>query len=36
MRLAQTQEVMAIAEISDGTFFMVKRPVKVTVGGCGG
>jgi sulfur-oxidizing protein SoxY len=36
MRLAQTQEVVAIAEISDGTFFMVKRPVKVTVGGCGG
>ena len=36
MRLAQTQEVMAIAEISDGTFFIVKRPVKVTVGGCGG
>ena len=36
MRLAQTQEVIAIAEISDGTFFTVKRPVKVTVGGCGG
>jgi len=36
MRLAQTQEVMAVAEISDGTAFMVKRPVRVTVGGCGG
>jgi sulfur-oxidizing protein SoxY len=36
MRLAQTQEVMAIAQISDGTAFMVKRPVRVTVGGCGG
>ena len=36
MRLAQTQEVTVIAEISDGTFFMVKRPVRVTVGGCGG
>jgi sulfur-oxidizing protein SoxY len=36
MRLAQTQEVVAIAQISDGTSFMVKRPVRVTVGGCGG
>src|SRR5262245_18536425 len=36
MRLAQTQEVTVIAEISEGTFFMLKRPVKVTVGGCGG
>jgi sulfur-oxidizing protein SoxY len=36
MRLAQTQEVMAIAQISDGAFFVVKRPVRVTVGGCGG
>lgn len=36
MRLAQTQEVLAIAAMSDGTFYMLKRPVKVTVGGCGG
>ena len=36
MRLAQTQEVLAIAAMSDGTFYMHKRPIKVTVGGCGG
>jgi len=36
MRLAQTQEVMAIAEMSDGALFMIKRSVRVTVGGCGG
>ena len=36
MRLAQTQEVLAFAEISDGTVYTAKRPVRVTVGGCGG
>jgi len=36
MRLAQTQEVLAVAEMSDGTFSTGRRPVKVTVGGCGG
>jgi sulfur-oxidizing protein SoxY len=36
MRLARTQDVIAIAEQSDGKFFMSKRTVKVTIGGCGG
>jgi len=36
MRLASTQDVVAIAEMSDGKFFMGKRTVKVTIGGCGG
>jgi sulfur-oxidizing protein SoxY len=36
MRLARTQDVIAIAELSDGKFLMSKRAVKVTIGGCGG
>jgi sulfur-oxidizing protein SoxY len=36
LRLARTQDVIGIAELSDGRFLMVKRPVKVTIGGCGG
>jgi sulfur-oxidizing protein SoxY len=36
MRLAQTQDVIGLAELNDGKFLMVRRPVKVTIGGCGG
>ena len=36
MRLARTQEVVAVAEMSDGRFFLTRRLVKVTIGGCGG
>ena len=36
MRLGKTQDVYAIAQMSDGSFFMTKKNVKVTVGGCGG
>lgn len=36
MRLAQTQNIICIAEMSDGKLFMTKSNVKVTVGGCGG
>ncbi len=36
MRLAKTQNVVAIAEMSDGSFHQTKRQVKVTIGGCGG
>jgi sulfur-oxidizing protein SoxY len=36
MRLAKTQNVVAIAEMSDGSLHMTKRQVKVTIGGCGG
>ncbi|MGI9403823.1 MAG: thiosulfate oxidation carrier protein SoxY [Hyphomicrobium sp.] len=35
MRLAMTQEVIAIAELSDGTFLMSRRNVDVKIGGCG-
>ena len=36
MRLGQTQDVIVLAEMSDGRFLMAKRNVKVTIGGCGG
>jgi sulfur-oxidizing protein SoxY len=36
MRLAKTQEVVVVAELSDGKFLLGKRTVKVTIGGCGG
>ena len=36
MRLFRTQDVIGLAELSDGRFLMTRRPVKVTIGGCGG
>jgi sulfur-oxidizing protein SoxY len=36
MRLAQTQNIVCIAEMSDGKLYMAKSNVKVTIGGCGG
>ena len=36
LRLARTQEVVAVAELSDGRFLVGRRLVKVTIGGCGG
>jgi sulfur-oxidizing protein SoxY len=36
MRLAQTQNIVCVAEMSDGTLHMAKTEVKVTIGGCGG
>jgi sulfur-oxidizing protein SoxY len=36
MRLAETQDVVAVAELSDGSTIMTKKEVKVTIGGCGG
>lgn len=36
MRLAQTQNVICIAEMSSGALFSAKAEVKVTIGGCGG
>lgn len=36
MRLAQTQNVIAVAEMSDGKLYTTKAEVKVTIGGCGG
>ena len=36
MRLARSQDVIVVAELSDGRFLIARRPVKVTIGGCGG
>jgi sulfur-oxidizing protein SoxY len=36
MRLAKTQNVIAVAKTSTGQVFMDKKEVKVTIGGCGG
>ena len=35
IRLARTQTVRALAEMSDGSVFVTARHVKVTIGGCG-
>lgn len=36
IRLARTQNVVAVAKMEDGSFQMAKANVKVTIGGCGG
>lgn len=36
IRLARTQNVVAVAKMSDGSFQTAKNQVKVTIGGCGG
>ncbi|MFW8594326.1 thiosulfate oxidation carrier protein SoxY [Cribrihabitans neustonicus] len=36
IRLASTQEVVAIAKMADGSFARAAQEVKVTIGGCGG
>ncbi len=36
MRLGKTQDVIAVAQMSDGKVYMGRRSVKVTIGGCGG
>ena len=35
MRLARTQDVIALAKMSNGTLYKDARNVKVTIGGCG-
>lgn len=35
IKLGQTQEVVALVELSDGTFLTTAQSVKVTIGGCG-
>lgn len=35
MRLAKTQDVVALAELSDGRLLIASRTVQVTIGGCG-
>jgi sulfur-oxidizing protein SoxY len=36
IRLADTQNVIAIAKMNDGALFMDSKQIKVTIGGCGG
>ena len=36
IRLAKTQDVIAIAKMQDGSFVQAQSTVKVTIGGCGG
>lgn len=36
IRLASTQDVVAIARMPDGSFARASQEVKVTIGGCGG
>jgi hypothetical protein len=36
IRLAGTQNVIAVAKMNDGSFFKASKQVKVTIGGCGG
>ena len=36
IRLAGTQDVIAIAKMADGSFAQASSTVKVTIGGCGG
>ncbi|WP_343115842.1 thiosulfate oxidation carrier protein SoxY [Ostreiculturibacter nitratireducens] len=36
IRLAKTQDVIAIAKMADGSFVQAQSTVKVTIGGCGG
>jgi len=36
IRLAKTQEVVAVAKMADGSTTMSRREIKVTIGGCGG
>jgi len=36
IRLAKTQNIVAVAEMSNGDLYTTKKEVKVTIGGCGG
>ncbi len=36
IRLAGTQDVIAVAKMADGSFVRASNEVKVTIGGCGG
>ena len=35
VKLAKTQDVVALVELSDGSFISAAKSVKVTIGGCG-
>ena len=36
IRLAATQNIVVVAKTSKGQFYTQQKPVKVTIGGCGG
>jgi sulfur-oxidizing protein SoxY len=36
IRLAASQNIIAVARMNDGSFVMASKAVKVTIGGCGG
>lgn len=36
IRLATTQNIIAVAEMSNGEIYTARKEVKVTIGGCGG
>lgn len=36
IRLAKTQDIVAVAEMSDGSMYTARQEVRVTIGGCGG
>lgn len=36
IRLAETQDLLAIAKMADGSYAQARAHVKVTIGGCGG
>ncbi len=36
LRLAKSQKIVAVAEMGDGSVYMARREIKVTLGGCGG
>ena len=36
IRLAKSQDVIAVAKMADGSFVQASAAVKVTIGGCGG
>jgi len=36
IRLATTQNIIAVAKMNDGSFFTDTKQIKVTIGGCGG
>jgi sulfur-oxidizing protein SoxY len=36
IRLAQSQKIVAVAEMSSGEVYTSAKEVKVTIGGCGG
>jgi sulfur-oxidizing protein SoxY len=36
LRLAETQKVICVAEMADGSLWQTAREIKVTIGGCGG